>query len=307
MKELTSIQIEQLQQIGNYLQQVREVQAVSLEKVAQETYIPLRLLEAIEVGAGSRLPEPVYIKGFIRRYADALGLDGQEIADAFDLEPSPASPVPVDARAATAEPISPSLVSSHIQPHEKTGRAKSPILVYALSGIAAVGVVGAIALGIANSWQSNSAQLTKAPVVATQNSTLTPPAPAATSGNVSPNPNSAKSSSPPAADATTQAPTLPNPAKPATGAPLQVDISLTDRSWMQVVADGKTIFEDTLVKGEQRTWTAKNNLLIRAGNAGAVVASLNQGQAKPLGRLGAVVDAKFSRSDDSSKPNSARQ
>jgi cytoskeletal protein RodZ len=81
-----SDQAEQLTQIGDYLRQVREESLLSLEEVAVRTLIQPRLLRAIEAGKLQQLPEPVYIQGFIKRYAEALGLDGVQFADAFPVD-----------------------------------------------------------------------------------------------------------------------------------------------------------------------------------------------------------------------------
>jgi len=76
-------QLERLMQIGGYLREVREDQGWTLEEVAGRTLIPSRLLRALEEGKIQQLPEPVYIQGFIRRYAEVLGLDSTAIAEAF--------------------------------------------------------------------------------------------------------------------------------------------------------------------------------------------------------------------------------
>jgi cytoskeletal protein RodZ len=78
-------QVERLGQIGDYLRQVREESFLSLEEMAVRTLIQPRLLRAIEAGTLQQLPEPVYIQGFIRRYAEALGLDGAQLAEAFPV------------------------------------------------------------------------------------------------------------------------------------------------------------------------------------------------------------------------------
>ncbi len=76
-------QLERLMQIGGYLREVREAQGWTLEEVAGRTLIPSRLLRALEEGKIQQLPEPVYIQGFIRRYAEVMGLDSHAIAEAF--------------------------------------------------------------------------------------------------------------------------------------------------------------------------------------------------------------------------------
>ncbi|MFM8008049.1 MAG: helix-turn-helix domain-containing protein, partial [Dolichospermum sp.] len=46
---------------------------------------PRRLLQAIEEGNLSDLPEPIYIQGLIRQFADALGIKGGEFASDFPI------------------------------------------------------------------------------------------------------------------------------------------------------------------------------------------------------------------------------
>lgn len=287
MKGLSAIQVEQLKQIGDYLRQVRETQSVSLEKVAKDTFIPLRLLNALETGEVERLPEPIYIKGFIRRYADVLELDGAEIADAFETQAhaNPATDVSQPAIAVAETP----------RPERQTPptRASLPRLPYILAGVAALGVLGAIAWGVKQAFQPGAPTVTASNPSVASSLSASQSSPQATSDSPSSSASAPTSSAPPATSPSSTSSSTAN-------APVKVDVSLVDRSWMEVVADGKVEFEGILTKGEQRTWTAQNKLMIRAGNAGAVVASLNQGQAKPLGKLGDVVDANFSRNAASS-------
>jgi cytoskeletal protein RodZ len=83
MNHLNPDQVEQLKEIGAQLRQLRQEQSISTEEVAAKTFIPSRLLTALEEGQPERLPEPVFIQGFIRRYADVLDLDGAAIANTF--------------------------------------------------------------------------------------------------------------------------------------------------------------------------------------------------------------------------------
>ncbi|MBD1842203.1 DUF4115 domain-containing protein [Cyanobacteria bacterium FACHB-63] len=88
-----SAQQEQLKAIGTRLSEERQKKSMSLEEIAAKTYIPLRLLNAIEDANLDRLPEPVFVQGFIRRYADAIGLNGIALSKEFtvDLSPLPTS------------------------------------------------------------------------------------------------------------------------------------------------------------------------------------------------------------------------
>jgi len=284
MKGLSPVQVEQLKQIGDYLLQVRETQGVSLEKVAKDTFIPLRLLHALEIGETDRLPEPVYIKGFIRRYADTLGLDGAEIADTFDVNATPVPQAPVKAEAITSqsEPaVAAASPPAYQQSSDRSKRGGFPTAGYVALGVAAVAILGTIAFKpLANTLTASQST----PTTDTSNNSQSSPTGSA--------PNAA---------------VVAPAAKPPQAASVQVDVSLTDRSWMEVVVDGKTQFEGILEKGTQRTWKAKNKLQIRAGNAGAVIASHNQEQAKPLGQIGDVVDVNFSSKNETTRSGSAPQ
>lgn len=69
---------------------------------------------------------------------------------------------------------------------------------------------------------------------------------------------------------------------------VQVGVTLKESSWIQVIADGKTTFEGTLEEGSKRTWKAQKELTVKAGNAGGVLVSVNQQQAKKMGQPGKV-------------------
>ena len=68
------------EQIGSTLRQWREYYQLSIDDVASRTQIQPRLIQAIEAGQIEMLPELVYVKGMVKRYADNLGLDGTEIS-----------------------------------------------------------------------------------------------------------------------------------------------------------------------------------------------------------------------------------
>jgi cytoskeletal protein RodZ len=74
-----------LSEMGLQLRQLRHAQSLSVEEVSMVTLIAPRVLSAIENGDLQQLPEPIYIQGFIRRFADALGLDGTQFASQFPL------------------------------------------------------------------------------------------------------------------------------------------------------------------------------------------------------------------------------
>ncbi len=79
---------EQLLDLGALLADARQQRGYTLAAMAEKTLIRSSLLEAIERGDLDALPEPVYIRGLIRTYGDALRLDGETLASQFFTPPS---------------------------------------------------------------------------------------------------------------------------------------------------------------------------------------------------------------------------
>lgn len=65
--------------IGERLRQAREARGLSLDDVANQTRIPIRHLQHIEREEWDALPAITYCVGFVRSYANTIGLDGAEM------------------------------------------------------------------------------------------------------------------------------------------------------------------------------------------------------------------------------------
>lgn len=93
MSDLEPIQQSRLGEIGQLLSQARQEKGMTLEEVSGKTLIRATILKAIEDGDARPLPEPVYIRGFIRRFGDLVGLNGTELCDSFPWQPSGSVPL----------------------------------------------------------------------------------------------------------------------------------------------------------------------------------------------------------------------
>src|SRR6187549_426754 len=71
-------------EIGNSLREARVRQQLELGEVELATKIRARYLRALEEETFEALPAQTYVKGFLRSYADYLGLDGQLYVDEFN-------------------------------------------------------------------------------------------------------------------------------------------------------------------------------------------------------------------------------
>jgi cytoskeleton protein RodZ len=71
-------------EIGNSLREARVRQQLELGEIEVATKIRARYLRALEEESFEALPAQTYVKGFLRTYADYLGLDGQLYVDEFN-------------------------------------------------------------------------------------------------------------------------------------------------------------------------------------------------------------------------------
>jgi Helix-turn-helix domain/RodZ C-terminal domain len=72
-------------EIGNSLREARLRKELDFPELEQGTKIRAKHLRALEDEAFETLPGPTYIKGFLRTYAEYLGLDGQLYVDEYNV------------------------------------------------------------------------------------------------------------------------------------------------------------------------------------------------------------------------------
>ncbi len=70
-----------LEKIAQEFRQARLNQGLSLEELNSKTFVPLHHIASIENQEWQKLPEDIYVKGFIQRLGNALGFDGKVLAN----------------------------------------------------------------------------------------------------------------------------------------------------------------------------------------------------------------------------------
>src|SRR5262245_5459495 len=70
--------------VGAYLRALRERQGVSIDEIARSTRVLHHYLEALESDDLASLPAPVFAKGFIRAYCQALGVPADEAITLYE-------------------------------------------------------------------------------------------------------------------------------------------------------------------------------------------------------------------------------
>ena len=71
-------------EIGSSLREARTRQGLDINDMEMRTKIRAKYLRALEAEHFDQLPGHTYIKGFLRTYADSLGMDGQLYVDEYN-------------------------------------------------------------------------------------------------------------------------------------------------------------------------------------------------------------------------------
>jgi cytoskeletal protein RodZ len=274
-----------LAELGATLRKIREKNNISLERVAIFTMIRSNLLDAIESGDMDQLPEPVYAQGLIKRYAEVLGVDITPYSDLFTTELTKTEPV---------KSVRPNWWMSKIRPFHL-------YIFYIIVIVAAVNTLSQI---INQDDKKETAFLTtpkplqplsvspspitkkpvaKTPKTATNNVVAQVPQTTLTVPNkVTPSPS-------PSSTPTNNSESDKNQVKNLSeNQPVSLTITVKKTSWSQIEIDGQIEFEGDLIEGTKRSLQAKEKLVFFTGNAGGVLVSVNNGEAKLLGELGRV-------------------
>ena len=93
---------------GESLRRERELRDISLREIADATKINLRYLEALEQNRFDILPGGVFNKGFVRAFAQFIGIDAEAMVTAYLDEERSQSGAPAPAAALPESiPVSP--------------------------------------------------------------------------------------------------------------------------------------------------------------------------------------------------------
>jgi len=72
--------------LGEQLKKIRSEGRITLLEISRETKVPVRYLTMIEESDYDSLPPDVYVKGFLRNYAEYLGVDPKKLVDLYQRE-----------------------------------------------------------------------------------------------------------------------------------------------------------------------------------------------------------------------------
>lgn len=261
-----------LDQIGQKLKSARESQGLSLADIYQRTKIPINHLQSIDTGNTDELPEPVYVSGFIRRYAECVGLNGQALSDEYKSQvDSNGNGAGRAHRAIAGEPVIIAAPSSRAVKIDQSGPS-----VFKTMGVSVFWIVVILGLITFLFWwnsNNNSAQDT-APILSLRDQPNR-------FNNVAP-------SQTPAATDKSQAPDANTPSDS------RISLTASQHVWAEVksVSSGDSLFTGYLEAGDRRDFQDGQGLRVRAGNGGSLTVEF-MGKSETFGQNGKVAERVF--------------
>jgi cytoskeletal protein RodZ len=240
---------------GASLKRARESKGFSLEQIAAETRISTRFLNAIENEEFNLLPGGIFNKGFVRAFAEKVGLNPDETVAEYERligTPRAVDPEPVP----VPDPAPAAIPQAAPAKRDRKGQSLYPVALVAL-----LIVIGVFYILTRDSGRSAETATT----AATQPQVAVAP--------------------PLEPEAVQPAPPPPVPV----GQSLTLEIQVQQETWIKVISDGTTVNAGEILEpGMARRFTAQNTLKLSVGNAAGLNLKLNDKSMKPLGKTGQV-------------------
>ena len=260
---------------GDLLRQRREALGLDLGGVGASLRIKPAYLAALEEGRHDELPGPVYAIGFMRAYAEHLGLDSGEVLRRFRQESTR-----LGARPGLSFPMPLA---------ERSMPGGGMLLVAAILAICGYGAWHYLSTG-ERSRPKRVAEVPAALLAPMPQAAVPHPAEA----RAAPTAAAPAEEPPPSPEPPRQGPDsagMPMPEGASGGgmAPGQILIRATADSWVEIRGRGRAVLLARILKsGETYRVPEGAGFSMRTGNAGGLEISVDGSPAPPLGRIGAV-------------------
>lgn len=244
---------------GAELRKEREQKQISLSAISDSTRISVKILESIEAGKFSVLPQ-TYIRAFLRAYGQAIGLDGDDVLSRYDA-------VNQEIRSAAEEWVNrakPAPIRAERRVTDTAVRTQrvSPgsIAAAAVILVAVAGIIYLANMGTSLPTQEPLSHVPFDRAVRESEATVAPP-----------------ESEPPPVIQRTMIDSL------------RLEITTADSVWLSITIDDVRKGEYLFPPGRTRSWAASDRFVITMGNAGSATFRLNGRELGSLGRRGAIV------------------
>ncbi len=280
-------------EIGATLRKARQDIGATLDEVEYETKIRKRYLEALEREDYGDLPGAVYARGFLKTYANYLGLDGDELSrelkDHRDAVQERQSPSSKEDRLGRGRARSPARGSARGSAGAMSNRRRrvSPLamLGFALTFVLLAAAVGGLYWIGQNSRPAPGSPDSQSGQPPAGNEQPSNPG-GATGGGLAGDQGSQNGPGPQTREGAGR--TGPGEAPPP---PEVVRITVTVAqvpAWLNVQTDGNTVYEQVAQPGFSQTFEAGQQVAVWTGNAGAVRLDINGQDYGALGAPGEV-------------------
>jgi transcriptional regulator with XRE-family HTH domain len=251
MDHLTSFSLE--------LRQLRESRQISLQQISAVTRVNVRFLEALERGKFDVLPE-VYIRAFLRQYAEAIGADEREILRKYE------EAVEHDTVSAPAIEEQPEPVPTPVWTELAASLHQKQVLAFLQRNLIPLLTIITVVLIVLFLARPDSGTLPEGLVAEVPFDRVVKESEAAE-----------------VQTAVTGRTLVPKSDS------LRLEIVTSDSVWIQIVIDGARTEEYLFPPQRRRSWTASERFSVTMGNAGGATFLLNGKDIGALGRPGAIV------------------
>ncbi len=267
--------------IGEVLEKARKERGLTLEEVEHATKIRKRYLVGLEREDYRVLPDTVYARGFLKTYANYLGLDGEELAREFKDRRKPRRERGISYGAPKQSEFDRPLLNPGglDTPRRRRTLSGSTIFTLLVALLMLAAVVGALY------YVGRGVQISGGDI----------PSPSRPSEQRAA--DDSKPDGAPEQSGREEAPTRGSKGagdaepKPDT---LAVEVRVEGSpSWLSILADGTLAYEQIAQPGFSRTFQARREISIRTGNAGAVGVEVNGQDLGKLGESGEVLTRDF--------------
>ncbi len=240
--------------IGHLFREARNKKSITFEEAHSRTKIHPRVLQLLEEDKFDKLPSPMFVKSFLKTYAEFLEMNPEEIVRAYE-----------------SEGVEPPAQTIYIRPAAE--RDKKTLIPFDKSLL----VIPALVLALLAGGGSIYFLMKKAahhPWKDKKILNIIKPSKA----------KSAKAEAKPAkpevldgfnASDWLRHPALNNFPKIGKKEPLHLKIKAADAVWLRVTSDGKVLFQSILKTGVTETWTASDHFELWTGNASNMALTLN--------------------------------
>jgi cytoskeletal protein RodZ len=243
-------------ELGNILKEAREAKGLSLDELQSITKIQKRYLLGIEEGNYSMMPGKFYVRAFIKQYAEAVGLDSDQLFEQYKNE------IPTTYNEELPEQL------SRVQSRKSISPDTSKILDVLPKILIGIFILGAIAL----IWYlivQNAGDEAKEPATANRGEPkVEEPKEIADEGSVDEegNEGDATEEEPAEEEAEPETPVQELTMASTSGSNTVYELKNTDKFVIKIVSlgqtwvgvsngSGKSVFQETLVKGKNESRT----------------------------------------------------